>query len=418
MDGKPGHVAICGAGPAGALLAFLLARGGVRVTLIERHTDLSREFRGEGMSPSGMAAIRQAGLWNAFDALPATHIKSMAMYAKGRPFLQFDMDHLLPPDMQFIRVMAQQHLLEMLIDKASAFEGFTFLRGVVVRDAIERDGRIAGVSVGEGGGSRDLAADYVVAADGRYSVLRKRAGLDLGGKQQSFDVVWSKIPRPDGVPAGRVYGFLLDNFFGLIFPTEGDHLQIGRIIPKGSYRDLRSAADGDWYDHVLEILPQDLVPAFASVRDRASDPALLDVICGSLPKWSAPGLCFIGDAAHPMSPIGAQGINIALRDAIVAANHLGPPLLEGGDAAAIDAAAEAFEAERRPEVDKIQAQQNDATRQLKAGRLAAPVLRVIPDSWVAAVGRFFIGLPSTRRFIEGAGDLRLTFGVRDGGEAT
>jgi 2-polyprenyl-6-methoxyphenol hydroxylase-like FAD-dependent oxidoreductase len=392
------------------LLAFLLARGGVRVTLIERHRDFGREFRGEGLAPSGMAAIREAGLWDDFQALPATVLKSMALYADNRPFLELSIADMLPSDMSFIRVMAQQHLLELLVGKSSEFENFALLRGTVVREAILSDGRVTGVRVSDESGNRDIDADYVIASDGRFSSLRKQLGIALEGQRQVFDVVWCKIPRPAELPQGRVYSFLRDDFFGLVFPTENDQLQIGRIIAKGSYRQLRNDDKGDWFSRVVEIIPPSLQPMFAEQRNKASDPALLDVVCGSMRTWSAPGICFIGDAAHPMSPIGAQGINIALRDALVAANHLGPPLADGAPGPVLDSAATAFETERRKEVDKIQQQQTDAPRRFKAMRSIAPVIRAIPARWVAGLARRVLGLRATRNFIEGSTALRLRFG--------
>lgn len=410
MSEQARHVAIVGSGPAGALLAYLLARGGVQVTLLERHSDFSREFRGEGMTPSGMAAIREAGLWEAFDRLPWTPLKSMSLYSGGRVFLTLDIERMLPPEMQFIRILAQPHLLEMLVQKAAAFEEFVLLRGVLVRDPIIADGRVRGVHYSDASGERELAADYVVAADGRYSTLRRSLGLTLVGEPQEFDVVWCKVPRPAGMPRGRVYSFMLDDYFGLSFPTEGDHVQIGRIIPKGTFRKFKGAGEGEWYERIASSLPPELVPGFLAVRDQATSPTLLDVVCGSLAKWSAPGICFIGDAAHPMSPVGAQGINIALRDALVAANHLGPALLGGADEAALDAAAARLEAERRVEVDRVQAQQIDAPRQLAMGRKVAHVVRWIPDRWIAALARFTFGRRFVRNFIEGVSELRLTFG--------
>jgi 2-polyprenyl-6-methoxyphenol hydroxylase-like FAD-dependent oxidoreductase len=409
--GAPGSVIIVGGGPAGALLAFLMARGGVPTTLIERHSDFSREFRGEGMSPSGMAAIREAGLWDEFDRLPWTPLKSIAMYSDGRPFLSLDIDSVLPPGMEFIRVLGQPHLLELLVREAGRFTNFSFRRGVLVREPILQDGRVVGVRIaGEGGTDENLHADYVIGADGRYSTLRKRLGLELGGEAQVFDVVWCKVPRPRTMDKGRVYSFLLDEFFGLAFPTENDEVQVGRIIAKGSFKAFRGEEGGEWYDKIAASLPPDIAPGFLEVRAAGAHPALLDVVCGSLPTWSAPGICFVGDAAHPMSPIGAQGINVALRDAVVAANHFGPLLAGDADARALDAAAAAFEAERRTEVDKLQAQQTDAPKRLAVGRKFAAVLRAVPDSWVAWFARWILGLRSTRNFIQGVSDLKLTFG--------
>lgn len=411
MSEQSGHVAIVGGGPAGALLAYLLARGGVKVTLLERHSDFSREFRGEGMTPSGMAAIREAGLWAAFDRLPWTPIQSMALYAGGRAFLTLDIERVLPPGMQFIRILAQPHLLEMLVEKATAFQNFRLLRGVLVREPMRSDGRVCGLRYSDGTGvERELEADFVVAADGRYSTLRRALGLQLAGEPQAFDVVWCKVPRPESMPEGRVYSFLLDEYFSLAFPTEGDQVQIGRIIPKGTYRQFRRAEEGDWYERIAASLPAELVPGFLAVRDKASDPTLLDVVCGSLRKWSASGICFIGDAAHPMSPVGAQGINIALRDAIVAANHFGPALRGGADEAALDAAAARVEAERRAEVDTVQAQQMNAPRRLAIGRKLAHIVRLIPDRWIVALARFAVSRRYVRNFIEGVSEVRLTFG--------
>ena len=403
------HVAIIGAGPAGALTAWLLVRMGIAVTLIERHTDFSREFRGEGMTPGGMAAIREAGLWEAFEALPSEPILTMQMFARGRRFLNLNMRKVLPEDAQLIRLIAQPKLLEMLASKCAAYPGFTLLRGTVVRDLLVTDGRVTGLLLGGEGGNTELTVDYVIAADGRYSVARKRLGLELVGQTQEFDVVWCRAPRAEPVQPGEAYSFLLDDYFGLAFPAEDDQVQIGRIIAKGSYRQFRGQDGDDWKDHLAAVLPPPLATMFAKVRDRTSDPFLLDVVCGMLPKWSVPGLVLMGDAAHPMSPVGAQGINIALRDAIVLANHIGPALLRAADGGALDAAAQAFEAERRPEVTKIQAQQNEATQRLGRMQAMAPFLRMIPSGLLAGLGRFLLSRSAIKRFIEGASRISLTF---------
>lgn len=405
----PAHVAIIGAGPAGALTAYLLARMGIKVTLIERHKDFSREFRGEGMTPGGMEAIRQAGLWEAFEALPSEPIRTMQMFARGKRFLNIDMGRILPANAQLIRLMAQPLLLEMLAERCGAFANFTLLRGTVMRDLLITDGRVTGLRMGGEGGDFDIGADYVIAADGRYSAARKRLGLELEGQTQAFDVVWCRVPRVDPVKPGEAYSFLLDDYFGLAFPAADDHVQIGRIIAKGSYRQFRGQESDDWKDHLASVLPPPLADMFAKERDRASDPFLLDVVCGMLPKWSVPGLVLMGDAAHPMSPVGAQGINIALRDAIVLANRLGPLLLQGNGPEALDAAAGAFEAERRPEVTKIQAEQNGALQRLGRMQAMAPFLRLIPSGTLAAIGRFLLSRASIKRFIQGASRIELTF---------
>jgi 2-polyprenyl-6-methoxyphenol hydroxylase-like FAD-dependent oxidoreductase len=403
------HVAIIGAGPAGALTAWLLARMNIRVTLIERHHDFSREFRGEGMTPGGMQAIREAGLWEAFDALPSQPVRSMQMFSRGKRFLNIELDRILPPDIQFIRLMPQPRLLEMLASKCAQFSGFSLLRGTVVRDFVVEDGRVVGLALGGEGGDRQLRCDYVIAADGRYSVARKRLGLELQGERQEFDVVWCRVPRSAPVRPGEAYGFLLDDYFGLAFPAGDDQMQIGRIISKGTYRDFRGSEPSAWKDELASVLPPPLAAVFAAGRDRASEPVLLDVICGMLPKWSVPGLVLMGDAAHPMSPVGAQGINVALRDAIILANHIGPALLAEAGAERLDAAARHFEAERRPEVEKIQAMQNRGPRRLKGIQAVAPLLGLLPMGILGWLGRTMLNRSSTRRFIEGGSKINLTF---------
>lgn len=409
MSSKAAHVAIIGAGPAGALTAWLLARMGVQVTLIERHSDFSREFRGEGMTPGGVRAFREAGLSEAFEALPSEPIRTIQLFSRGQRFIQLDLGRILPAGSQLIRLMPQPKLLEMLASQASAYENFTLLRGTIVREIVVEEGRVTGLLIGDRSGERCLAADYVIAADGRYSVARKRLGLELEGSPQEFDVVWCRVPRAEPVRPGEAYGFLLNDYFGLAFPAEDDHVQIGRIIPKGSYRRFRGQAPEDWKDHLAGVLPPPLAAMFAKVRDQASEPFLLDVVCGMLPKWSVPGLVLMGDAAHPMSPVGAQGINIALRDAIILANRLGPPLLGGADPAALDRAAAEFERERRPEVEKIQAEQTQAANRLGTMQRLAPLLRLIPSNLLTWLGRTVLNRPATKRFIEGEADIRLRF---------
>lgn len=412
----PTHVAIIGAGPAGALTAWLLVRMGIRVTLIERHADFSREFRGEGMTPGGMQAIREAGLWDEFSRLPAEPIRTMQMFSRGRRILHLDMDRVLPAGVEFVRLVPQPRLLEMLAGKCAEYPGFTLLRGTVVRDLMMDEGRVTGLALSADAGETTLMADYVIAADGRYSIARKRLGLPIGGARQEFDVVWCKVPRAPPVQSGEAYGFLLDDHFGLALPTEDNQVQIGRIITKGSYRQFRGTDADDWKEHLATVLPPPLGEMFAKVRDRASDPFLLDVVCGMVPTWSVPGLVLMGDAAHPMSPAGAQGINIALRDAIVLANRLGPALLAGGDPARLDAAATAFEADRRPEVEKIQALQNTVPRRLAVAQAIGPALRLVPSAVLAAIGRFLLSRSGIRNFIEGAARIELTFKPGDGQE--
>jgi 2-polyprenyl-6-methoxyphenol hydroxylase-like FAD-dependent oxidoreductase len=408
---KPKHLAIVGAGPGGAMLAYLMARGGVPVTLFERHTDLSREFRGEGISPAGMDVFRQAGLLEAFRALPAAEVSRVELYAQGQRVVALDLPSILRQPVP-IRVMPQPPLLEMLAEKASAFDGFEMRRGTLVRDVVREGGRVRGVTVGATNSPETVAADYVIGADGRYSTIRERLGWQVAGERQSFDVVWCKLPRPADMRRGTVYGLLLKELFALVLPADGDRIQIGRVIPKGSYPEFRRDGDG-WFEKLARSLPPHLKTAFEASRDAVSPPVLLEVECGEVETWSAPGVCLMGDAAHPMSPVGAQGINIALRDAVVAANHFGPLLMQGADGATLDQAAKAIEAERRVEVDKIQAQQRLVPAQLRRATGLALTLKTIPDSWIGWAVRQAINSPMVQRYIRGVVDVKLTFGMGD-----
>lgn len=404
----PKSVAIVGAGPAGALTAYLLARMGIKVTLLERHSDLAREFRGEGVSPGGMRAIDQAGLMDEFDQLPDNPVRSFSFYYKGLELTTLEVAELLPDIGRFMRIMAQPPLLYMLIDKCRAFEGFEYIDGALVRDVIQTDGRVTGLSFSHADEEHEQNFDYVIAADGRSSLVAKRMGDKLEGRTQSFDIVWCKMPRPEVVPQGRAFGFLLEELFALGLPTGEDELQLGRIIPKGTFKEFRGGGES-WFENMATSLPPVLQIAFRAAKDELAPPVLLDVVSGCMPKWSHPGLCYIGDAAHPMSPVGAQGINMALRDAVVVANHLGPLLLHDDAGEAVDGAAEAFEVERRVEIEKVQKEQDDALAGMARVKWFGWLIRLIPDSWLYWLAGIAIKRMNLDDFIGGVVDVRLTF---------
>ena len=182
-----------GGGPAGALLAYLLASREVPVTLVERHADFAREFRGEGLVPGGQKMFQQAGLWDKFLSLPHTVFERAELHFKGKPFAAFRLDwhERLAP-----RFVSQPAMLEMLVREASAYPTFTFRRGVSVARPLTENGRVSGVELTNGESREFLHADHVFACDGRFSALRKAAGLDRPRRPEAFDVVWLKIPLP------------------------------------------------------------------------------------------------------------------------------------------------------------------------------------------------------------------------------
>jgi 2-polyprenyl-6-methoxyphenol hydroxylase-like FAD-dependent oxidoreductase len=224
-----------------------------------------------------------------------------------------------------------------------------------VRDLISEGGRVRGVRAEDASGTIELRADLVIGTDGRRSVLRARAGLDEVRTPQAFDVVWCKVPMPpffaDG---GTARAFLGHGHAALTFPSYDGRLQIGWVIAKGTFGEIRRQGIAEWIEAMATHVSPDLGAHLRAHRHDVTHPFLLDVVSDHLIHWTAPGLLLLGDAAHPMSPVGGQGINVALRDVLVAANHLCPVLATGADEHAIDAAARRVRDERLPEVETIQ----------------------------------------------------------------
>jgi len=371
-------ILIAGAGPAGAATALLLARRGVPVTLVERERDLERVFRGEALMPTGMDALHQMGLAAAVDALPWRALSSWEVFLDGREILRVE-EPRAELGARALRVVAQPQLLRLLIDLAGAASPeFRFVGGATAREVVrDAAGRVRGLRVSTPGGEALLEADLTLGCDGRASTLRRRAGLALTLLPESYDVLWFKLPAPDGLAdRAPIQIFASGPDVALGYVSWDGRLQLAWMIEKGSWRTLR---ERDWLAALLRLLPD---PLAAHVRARASElegPALLDVMVGRCPRWSQPGLLLLGDAAHAMSPVRAQGINMALRDAIVAANHLVPACTGDGD---LDAAAVAIQAEREHEVARVQRLQLREVRGQRWARqrpwLMAPLLRVAP----------------------------------------
>ena len=402
------RIAIVGAGPAGAALAYLLARRGIGVVLIERQSDFAREFRGEGLMPGGVDALRQMGLGALLDALPQARMSRLEVFLNGRRELLVDIS-ALPAETPLPRFVSQPALLEMLVAQAAKFPGFELLRGVTVRDLVHDGARIAGVRVEGAEGVREVRADYVIGCDGRASVVRKRAALERPREAQSFDVVWCKLPLPEFM-RGAARGCIGRGHFVICFESPDGGLQLGWAIDKGTFGDIRRGGIEHWIGELAANVPDDLAAWIRAHAGAVSSPFLLDVVCDHLDVWNAPGVLLLGDAAHPMSPVGAQGINIALRDALVAANQLGPALLRGASSVELDAAALAVVAERLPEVKQIQRLQAGPPRMmLQQTPLARFVMRVVvPFAMRTGIARLLFARVFPR-FALGTTKVTLTF---------
>jgi len=345
MDAR---VAIVGAGPAGALLAYLLSSRGIETLFIERQSDFSREFRGEILMPSGIRALHEAGF--PLGKVSTNTPDTLEGYLIGRCFLAFESSELGP-----VRptAVSQPEMLEALVTLAEGTGAFQLRRGTTVR-ALERDrdGMVSlRVAVSKSDQEETLRVPFVIGADGRSSIVRKQLDHPVRKRSTPLDIVWFKVPYPDAWKNSR-FRFELGNGHLLIAVRAPDGLlQVAWVILKGTYGELRERGISDWIDAMSSHADPELGAHLLENRDRFSRPFLLDTVTDRVIGWSTPSTLLIGDAAHTMSPVGAQGLNLALRDAIIAANVLVPAFRGHGDP---NEAASRVEGLRGPEIDRIQ----------------------------------------------------------------
>ncbi|MGB3294388.1 MAG: FAD-dependent oxidoreductase [Phormidesmis sp.] len=350
------HIAIAGAGPAGVATALLLAQRGFKVTLLERESAFERVFRGEGLMPSGLAALYDMGLEETFKRIPARQLDAWDFYVGGRRRMR-----VVEPEQAGLatQIIDQGALLVAMVQQAKQLPNFSFYPGWQVTELLrDRDSQaVTGVRATHAAHNWDFAVDAVIAGDGRYSRLRKLAGLEMRQSSVQFDVLWFKLPAPASLAAETPFIACLQPERQFAFyPSWDGRLQIGWIVAKDSAKKggLTRFKDRDWIEEFAQALPAELAEHFRQHKAALEGPIYLDVQVGCCPQWSIPGLLLIGDAAHPMAPNRAQGINMALRDAIVVANHfagltdVGPVPIE---------TLRAIQAERQPEVKAVQKMQ-------------------------------------------------------------
>jgi 2-polyprenyl-6-methoxyphenol hydroxylase-like FAD-dependent oxidoreductase len=306
------------------MLGYLLARAGVAATVLEKHADFFRDFRGDTVHPSTLEVLYELGLLEDFLRLPHQELTSVGGLVGGYPIQAADFSHL-PTRCKFVALMPQWDFLNFLSSRARQFPGFDLRMQHEVTGLLREGGRITGVEARTPAGSVEIRADLVVGCDGRHAVTRNAAGLQVQEFGVPIDVLWFRISRRQGDPEqvlGNVnYGK------ALILINRGDYFQAGMIVRKGSFEKIRQDGLEEFRQTIARIAPY--------LNDRVEELhdweqiKLLSVQINRLRRWYGLGLLCIGDAAHAMSPAGGVGINLAIQDAVAAANLLAVPLREG-----------------------------------------------------------------------------------------
>jgi 2-polyprenyl-6-methoxyphenol hydroxylase-like FAD-dependent oxidoreductase len=321
---------VAGGGPAGMMLGLLLARAGVQVTVMEKHADFLRDFRGDTVHASTLRLLDELGLGTRFAQIPQRRIDTVQMQLQDQQ-LELDLTHL-PGAHQHIALVPQWDFLELLASAAEAEPTFRLMRNTEVTDVLrggpggKSGNTVDGVTYrDESGQTKEMRAALTVACDGRGSTVRSAVGLKARAFGAPMDVWWFRLPRRPDDPSGLAGTFQAGH--GVIMIDRGDYFQIAYIIPKGTDSELRSQGIDALHRVLVDVVPwlEGRVDALSSF----DDVKLLDVQLNRLRRWYAEGVLCIGDAAHAMSPVGGVGINLAVADAVAAARILAGPLRAG-----------------------------------------------------------------------------------------
>jgi 2-polyprenyl-6-methoxyphenol hydroxylase-like FAD-dependent oxidoreductase len=303
------------------MLGLLLARAGLDVEVLEKHQDFLRDFRGDTIHPSTLQVMHELGLLSELLARPHQKIEHLAAVVGDRSMPIADFSHL-PTRCRFIVLMPQWDFLDFLAAAAKRYPTFRLHMQTEATDLLEEQGRVVGVRANTPQGAREVRADLTVAADGRHSKLRDVAGLQVKHLGAPIDVLWMRLSRRKGDPnaaLGRIGAGAL-----LVMLDRGDYWQCAYVIGKGEAENVRRQGIAAFRERVAEIAP--VLSDRLTELQSWDDVKLLSVSVNRLMRWARPGLLFIGDAAHAMSPVGGVGINLAIQDAVAASNLLWEPL--------------------------------------------------------------------------------------------
>ncbi|MFZ0277192.1 MAG: FAD-dependent oxidoreductase [Candidatus Sulfotelmatobacter sp.] len=315
---------IAGGGPSGMMLGFLLARAGLGVLVLEKHADFLRDFRGDTIHPSTLDVMYELGLLDEFLQCPHEELKAIAAQVGGETVILGDFTRL-PTRCKFLVLMPQWDFLDFIAEHARKCPAFQLKLNAEVTDLIEENGAIIGLQAQTPTGALEVRADLTVGADGRRSIVRARAGLEVLPIGAPMDVMWMRLSRKADDPqqtfghaeAGRI----------LVLINRDAYWQCAFVIPKGSADEVRQRGISAFQRQIADMEPF-LCDRVEELHDW-NQVSLLTVAVDRLKNWSRPGLLCIGDAAHAMSPIGGVGINLAIQDAVAAANVLSPKFRVG-----------------------------------------------------------------------------------------
>lgn len=381
MTAATADVLIIGGGPAGVMAGLLFARAGVSVRVLEKHADFFRDFRGDTVHPSTMEILDQLGMLERFLQRPHDRVTQAQIRIAGRDYTIGDLSHLKTPA-PFIAMMPQWEFLDFLRDEAEAFPGFALEMEAEVTGFIEDSGRIAGVRLEDG--RELLAAKLVLMTDGRGSLVRRLNLLPLTQLGAPMDVLWFRLEKADN--AGDKLRGAIDTGRMAVLIDRRTYWQVAFLIPKGAAEEVK-ARGLDWLRGEMQALFPELDLSGGLTSE--ADLHLLAVALDRLDCWHRPGLLAIGDAAHAMSPIGGIGINLAIQDAVAAANVLAEPMSRGENP--------------DPLLPKVQKRREFPTRVIQAGQKAAQdnvigtVLSGTPITGAPRIMRLLDRFPRLRR---------------------
>jgi 2-polyprenyl-6-methoxyphenol hydroxylase-like FAD-dependent oxidoreductase len=313
---------IIGGGPAGVMLGFLLARAGVKVTVLEKHKDFFRDFRGDTIHPSTLDLLHELGLLEKFLTIPHSQVAALSAIVGGERFAIADFSHV-PTYCKFIALMPQWDFLDFLSSEAARYPSFTLRMGWEATGLINENGVTTGVRANTPDGPVEIPATLTIGCDGRHAISRDAGRLPLNDEGVPIDVLWLKIARKPSDPENALgyinYGRLI------ILINRNDYFQVGYLIAKGTFPQIQQAGIPAFQQSIDRIVP--FLAGRTTEIDSWDKVKLLTIQVNRLQEWSSPGLLCIGDAAHAMSPVGGIGINIAIQDAVATANILTEALL-------------------------------------------------------------------------------------------